>query len=329
MNALYQIAPAVFAGAIASIVCGAVAIVAAHLTLRVCRLDRSAAARFALWFAALVPVALVLPAFVAAGSIRADAVSPTAVRALQIRPTQNITALIHLAKSRRAPATTEREAMGIPSADLSLRRTAITALSALWLAGFCLAAFRLISGVRRLAAIRRTATLLEHRPSPRGDVAVLNADLYSVPVALGYLHPAIVLPARFLSLDRATELEDVLMHEMEHLRRFDDVTALVQAACLAVLWFNPFAYYIAARLTLEREMACDEAVVERMGKRTRYAATLWKIATGATVGRAPGLLSAFASGASTVARMDNLLRSTQRARMRRIPVVLAALLQTA
>lgn len=54
-------------------------------------------------------------------------------------------------------------------------------------------------------------------------------------------------------------------------------------------------------------MACDEAVVRRLGKRHGYASTLWNVAISVSDSLAPAFSPAFASGSQTVNRVTNLL----------------------
>ena len=72
----------------------------------------------------------------------------------------------------------------------------------------------------------------------------------------------------------AEEFEQVLCHEMAHLRRWDDWTQLAHAVAQAVLFFNPAIYWIGRRLKIEREMACDDWVVSATGEARPYAACL-------------------------------------------------------
>jgi hypothetical protein len=72
----------------------------------------------------------------------------------------------------------------------------------------------------------------------------------------------------------ADELRPILIHEMAHLRRRDDWTNLLQKAVRAVFFFHPAVWWIDARLSLEREMACDDAVVAATGDARAYAGSL-------------------------------------------------------
>jgi beta-lactamase regulating signal transducer with metallopeptidase domain len=54
----------------------------------------------------------------------------------------------------------------------------------------------------------------------------------------------------------------LFLHEWDHARRRDNLTAAVHMAGEAVFWFHPVVWWIGRRLIEERERACDQAVLE-------------------------------------------------------------------
>jgi beta-lactamase regulating signal transducer with metallopeptidase domain len=296
---------------LASLAIGALSFALLRVLLRSGLFRRQASARFALWFGLLVALTSSAPIVFFSGSLW-----------LQRVPTVTISS--YIAAPNAEPATTAI----LPAVRGGM--SPATAVAMIWFAGFLIALLRVGAGVVHLRRIRRRAETLEVRASPRGPVRVLASEHFAMPVALGYRHPAILVPRAMLALERETDFENVVLHELEHLHRFDDVTSLVQAACMSLLWFNPFAYAIGARMGIEREMACDEAVVASTGHRAGYAATLWKIAVAASDAIAPALTSAFSSGPHTAPRLTNLLvtRAGSVAASRK-PLLLAAVLALA
>ena len=149
------------------------------------------------------------------------------------------------------------------------------AIATLWLAGVVV---QMIGVVRRLLAIRaqkRAGRTIDSGVAlPRG-ARMLSADC-DAPAAVGFAHPAVVLP-RYPQLG-TSDIESVITHEAAHLRRYDDVSALIFSLCAAVLWFNPLIRYVGRQLSLERELACDEAVVAHTGDARRYATLLYRMA---------------------------------------------------
>jgi len=94
------------------------------------------------------------------------------------------------------------------------------------------------------------------------------------PSVIGFFAPRILIPEWLLERLTRQELEQVVLHEAEHLRRRDDWTNLLQKLCLVVFPLNPALMFVERRLCREREMACDEGVVRRTQAPRAYAACL-------------------------------------------------------
>ncbi|HUB18591.1 MAG TPA: M56 family metallopeptidase [Acidobacteriaceae bacterium] len=154
----------------------------------------------------------------------------------------------------------------------------------LWVAIAALALARVLAGVWQVRRIRRSC---EEVPAASIDpelqgllaaskrpVRLLTSEGVRVPAALGFRNPAIVIPAWALRDLTAAELRPILIHELAHLRRHDDWTNLLQKFVRAVLFFHPAVWWIDARLSLEREMACDDVVLAATGNPRAYAGCL-------------------------------------------------------
>jgi hypothetical protein len=117
------------------------------------------------------------------------------------------------------------------------------------------------------------------------------ADL-RVPIAVGFLRPAIILPSWTLRGLSNSELNGVILHEMAHIRRWDDWTNLLQKIVSAIFFFHPAVWWIENRLTLEREMACDDVVVSESSDPREYANCLVSLAEKSVSRRGFGLAQA-------------------------------------
>jgi beta-lactamase regulating signal transducer with metallopeptidase domain len=169
-------------------------------------------------------------------------------------------------------------------AEVTIRAFWATAFFVLWMAIAAIALARVIAGVWQVRQIRRTCTeisatdldpaLLELMSETNRPVRLLTSEKARVPAALGFRNPAIVLPAWTLRELSPAELKPILIHELAHLRRNDDWTNLVQKAARAILFFHPAIWWIDARLSMEREMACDDAVLAATGNPRAYASCL-------------------------------------------------------
>jgi beta-lactamase regulating signal transducer with metallopeptidase domain len=109
-------------------------------------------------------------------------------------------------------------------------------------------------------------------------VSVLVSQRLEVPTAIGFYKPAIILPAWLLESTPAEELKYILLHELAHLRRRDDWTNLAQKTLKALLFFLPSVWWIERKLALDREMACDDAVLAHSGSPRGYAECLARVA---------------------------------------------------
>jgi hypothetical protein len=99
-----------------------------------------------------------------------------------------------------------------------------------------------------------------------------------VPSVAGFIRPRILLPEGLMEGLSAGEMRQIVMHEMEHLRRRDDWTNLLQKVSLVLFPLNPAVVWIERRLCAERELACDDAVMRSTGARKAYASTLANLA---------------------------------------------------
>jgi beta-lactamase regulating signal transducer with metallopeptidase domain len=160
-------------------------------------------------------------------------------------------------------------------------------LLALWLT---VAGLRVLALVLQLAGIQKLkrqsfrpgAQLNElfHRLTAHLEVK-RNVELRISPThrssfLLGFLHPVVLLPAE--ERLNPAEAELVLRHELAHLRRYDDWANLVQHLTLAVFFFHPAVWWISRQLSMEREIACDDHVLQQSGRPHAYALLLANLA---------------------------------------------------
>jgi beta-lactamase regulating signal transducer with metallopeptidase domain len=123
----------------------------------------------------------------------------------------------------------------------------------------------------------RLQETLEHAQSPR-PVALCTSDRVHVPTALGLAQPVVVIPAWALQELSTDELNQILLHELAHLRRWDDWTNLAQKLVKALFFFHPAVWWIEKQVSLEREMACDDAVLAETSSPRAYAECLAHLA---------------------------------------------------
>jgi TonB family protein len=90
--------------------------------------------------------------------------------------------------------------------------------------------------------------------------------------------PVVVLPKGLAGKLSAQELEAVMMHELIHVMRLDNLLGTMQMLICCLFWFHPLVWLIDRRLLAEREMVCDQDVIRYLGEPRVYAESLWKVA---------------------------------------------------
>jgi len=83
------------------------------------------------------------------------------------------------------------------------------------------------------------------------------------PGVFGIITPVLMWPDGIAEHLSAAQVEAILAHEVAHVRRRDNLAAMVHMTVEALFWFHPVVWWIGARLVDERERACDEDVVGR------------------------------------------------------------------
>ena len=121
-------------------------------------------------------------------------------------------------------------------------------------------ALELLSSRARSLGIKRLPRLAE-------------SELLSVPVTLGVLRPAILLPSGWRDWDEV-ELDAVISHEVSHVARRDAFIDRLSLLHRAVFWFSPLSWYLTGCIAELAEEASDEAALAAGADRTRYAETL-------------------------------------------------------
>jgi beta-lactamase regulating signal transducer with metallopeptidase domain len=128
----------------------------------------------------------------------------------------------------------------------------------------------------------------------RRRVKVCVSSEVAVPAAIGFFRPAIVFPAWLLPRLSPEDMRVILLHELAHVQRWDDWTNLAQKIVKALFFFHPAVWWIESRLTLEREMACDDIVLATASPRA-YASSLISFAEKLQNARALTLLQTLGS----------------------------------
>ena len=185
-----------------------------------------------------------------------------------------------------------------------------------WCIGVLAFALRPVLSWHRLKRLRRngisavtgevelTFRRVAHRLGVQHAVSILQSTLVQVPVVVGYLRPAILLPVGVLAELPPSQLEAIIAHELAHVRRHDFLVNLLQTLVETVFFYHPVVWWISRQIRNERENCCDDLAVAAFGDRAEYGRAL--LALEELRGATPALALGVRDG-SLLARIRRLL----------------------
>ena len=118
--------------------------------------------------------------------------------------------------------------------------------------------------LEKIGGVRRPMTLL------------LSRDSALEPGIFGIFRPVLLWPATISEHLQDSHLKAILAHEVSHARSRDNLAAAMHMAVEAIFWFHPMVWWLGARLVEERELACDEAVLQLGNPPSIYAESILK-----------------------------------------------------
>ncbi len=289
----------------------------ALLVLAAGRLIRSPALRHLLWLAVLLK-----PLIAVAVSSPYTVFAPLGLLAEPGWDATPHARVEHLPAPAPAGATTASTAAALAPAGWA---------ALLWLVGTSLSGGRILVGFGILRRMRRQA--LVHREGPLFEalrraraaldchprVEVATSPSIRSPIVIGILRPLVVVPAGLVDRLRGDQLTLVLMHELAHVRRCDNLALLLKRLVSAALFFHPAVWLCGRMLRRESELACDDLVVCATGRPEAYARGLTLVAESAAHSNLPArrspMMSTFASTESDLSQRIRQTLKGQASRM--------------
>jgi uncharacterized protein (TIGR03435 family) len=157
---------------------------------------------------------------------------------------------------------------------------------AAWLVGTIVFWVRMLGGWILTERLRRTLVRqasnewqraldrLKTRLRVSRPVQLLVSSMVQVPVVVGWLRPAVLVPVGALAGLPSDQVEALLLHELAHIRRHDYLVNGLQNMVEAILFYHPAVWWISGHIRLERELCCDDAAVATSGDVVTYARAL-------------------------------------------------------
>lgn len=189
-----------------------------------------------------------------------------------------------------------------------------------WLAGVVIVLARLAAGMFRVHRIvRRSQFVIDYhwgalvrrlagQMQLPEHIALLNSEYVGMPQTWGVWNPVVLLPEEADEWP-AEWRRIVLLHELAHIKRRDCLTQLLAQVVCAIYWFNPLVWVAARRLRVEREVACDDYVIEAGTRASDYASSLLELAGLLNLDGAPARLPSPAAAGIACSQLEYRVRS--------------------
>jgi uncharacterized protein (TIGR03435 family) len=198
------------------------------------------------------------------------------------------------------PATTSPVRNVSPKPAAKTSRVPVV-LASVWPFGCAVVLLAWLREWNRMRKIIKTASPL----SLNIPIAVRSTPARVEPGVAGILRPVLLLPEGIC--DRLTEkqFESILAHELCHVRRRDNLAALVHMIVETIFWFHPLVWWIERRLMEERERACDEEVLRLTNDGQTYAEGILNVCK--LYAETPVICMSGVSGANLRKRIETIM----------------------
>jgi beta-lactamase regulating signal transducer with metallopeptidase domain len=131
---------------------------------------------------------------------------------------------------------------------------------------------------RRATPITADGNILKLLQRSRRSVELCTSADIDSPSVIGFWSPRLLIPEWLLAKLTPQDMRQIVLHELEHLRRRDDWLNLMQKVGLVLFPLNPGLLWVDRKLAVERELACDAGVVASTSQPLEYARCLTRLA---------------------------------------------------
>lgn len=170
-----------------------------------------------------------------------------------------------------------------------------TVVWGIWIIGMVIAALFYCRAVRRIHLLKAQAYPILPQTEPdlyrqyhaclstlkiRREVRLYASCQVEGPVSCGWIHPFVMIPQDLDLFSSEREIRFVFLHELQHYRHKDALLNHFVSLLWIVYWFNPAIWYGFRQLRKDREIACDNAVLQTVGedRRLDYGQTILRYA---------------------------------------------------
>jgi bla regulator protein blaR1 len=102
---------------------------------------------------------------------------------------------------------------------------------------------------------------MQQRIGYHRTTSIRSSHAQTEPVLAGIWRPTIIFPKALSKSLSQAELDALVLHELAHAKRWDNLSGAFVHALVCLFWFHPLLWWMERRLIADREIACDELVV--------------------------------------------------------------------
>lgn len=143
------------------------------------------------------------------------------------------------------------------------------------------------------------------------SVRLATSDQVEIPIAARLIQSVVVLPREMVQDDSTSDVRQVLIHELAHVKRRDQWVVILQHLTSAIHWWNPLVHRLNRCLAEAREEICDNYVLENCDAPS-YCRTLLQITQRQSPAMVPfGAVGLFTSRWKLEQRIQSLLNANR------------------
>lgn len=214
-------------------------------------------------------------------------------------------------------------------------------VAAAWMLGVVFFCLRLLGGWTIAERLRRRQVWpasrqwqeafdrLRMRLRVSRPVRLLVSGIVHAPAVVGLLRPVVLVPAGALAGLPPEQMEAVLLHELAHIRRSDNLVNALQSVVETLLFYHPAVWWVSGHMRSEREVCCDDAAIAVTGDAQSYARALAEIGSSAHAQYQAAVAANGGSLANRIARLLGVKRPVSRASSPALVATAAALVAIA
>lgn len=156
-----------------------------------------------------------------------------------------------------------------------------TMTACIWIAGMLVMTVLALKAWLEVKKIKKTTVRLKNKDvqllfekckkqlNISGHLVVGESPLVKSPMTFGLVRNYVVLPANFEKWLTLDEIKYIFLHELNHYKSKDIATNYLIVIFQVIYWFNPLVWIAFRKMRLDREIACDHAVLSSLDEERR------------------------------------------------------------